>query len=67
MITNHNSDKVLVVLTNHYGFVVNRISDSYFQLNHSDGRYLTVAGHNRIKRGVTNRLLPKYTRHKRNS
>jgi hypothetical protein len=35
MITNHNSDKVLVVLAKHYGFVIDRISNSHFQLNHN--------------------------------
>jgi predicted RNA binding protein YcfA (HicA-like mRNA interferase family) len=52
MITNHNSDKILVVLTKHYGFVIDRISNSHFQLNHPDGRRVTVPRHNRIKPGV---------------
>jgi predicted RNA binding protein YcfA (HicA-like mRNA interferase family) len=52
MITNNNSDKILVVLTKHYGFVIDRISDSHFQLNHPDGRRLTVPRYNRIKLGV---------------
>jgi predicted RNA binding protein YcfA (HicA-like mRNA interferase family) len=56
MITNHNSDKILVVLTKHYGFVINRISDSHFQLNHPDGRRLTIPRHSRIKLGVINIL-----------
>ena len=34
MITNHNSDKVLVILTKHYEFVIDRISNGHFQLNH---------------------------------
>jgi predicted RNA binding protein YcfA (HicA-like mRNA interferase family) len=52
MITNHNSDKILVVLTKHYGFVIDRISNSHFQVNHPDGRRITVPIHNRIKLGV---------------
>jgi predicted RNA binding protein YcfA (HicA-like mRNA interferase family) len=52
MITNYNSDKVLVVLTKHYGFVIDRISNSHFQLNHPDGRRITIPRHNRIKLGV---------------
>jgi predicted RNA binding protein YcfA (HicA-like mRNA interferase family) len=52
MITNHNSDKILVVLTKHYGFVIDRISNSPFQVNHPDGRRITVPIHNRIKLGV---------------
>jgi len=52
MITNHNSDKILVILTKHYGFVIDRISNSHFQLNHPDGRRVTIPKHNRIKLGV---------------
>ena len=52
MITNHNSDKVLVVLTKYYGFIIDRISNSHFQLNHPDGRRVTVPRFNRIKLGV---------------
>jgi predicted RNA binding protein YcfA (HicA-like mRNA interferase family) len=52
MITNYDSDKVLVVLTEHYGFVIDRISNSHFQLNHPDWRRITVPRHNRIKPGV---------------
>jgi predicted RNA binding protein YcfA (HicA-like mRNA interferase family) len=52
MITNYDSDKVLVVLTKHYGFVIDRISNSHFQLNHQDGRRITVPRGNRIKLGV---------------
>ena len=28
MITSHNSDKILVILTKHHGFVIDRISNS---------------------------------------
>ena len=52
MVTNHNSDKVLVLLAKHYGFVIDRISNSHFQLNHQDGRRITVPRDNRIKLGV---------------
>jgi len=52
MITNYDSDKVLVVLAKHYGFVIDRISNSHFQLNHHDGRRITIPRHNRIKLGV---------------
>jgi len=52
MITNHNSDKILVILTKDYGFVIDRISKSHFQLNHPDGRHVTIARYNRIKLGV---------------
>jgi len=52
MITNQNSDKILVILTKHYGFVIDRISNSRFQLNHHDGRHITVPRHNQIKLGV---------------
>jgi predicted RNA binding protein YcfA (HicA-like mRNA interferase family) len=54
MITNHNSDKILVILTKHYGFVIDRISKSHFQLNHPDGRRIAIPRHNRIKLGVIN-------------
>ena len=52
MITNHNSDKILVILTKHYGFVIDRISNRHFQLNHPDGKRVTIPRHNRIKLGV---------------
>jgi predicted RNA binding protein YcfA (HicA-like mRNA interferase family) len=52
MITNHNSDKVLVVLTKYYGFIIDRISNSHFQLNYPGGRRVTIPRHNRIKLGV---------------
>jgi hypothetical protein len=54
MITNYDSDKVLVVLTKHYGFVIDRISDDHFQLTVLIGD-VTVPRHNRIK------LLAKWT------
>ncbi len=57
MITNHNSDKVLVVLTKYYGFVIDRISKSHFQLNHPDGRRVTVPRFNRIKLGVIKSII----------
>jgi predicted RNA binding protein YcfA (HicA-like mRNA interferase family) len=52
MNVNYNSDKTLVILTKHYGFVIDRISNSHFQLNHPDGRRITIPRHNRIKLGV---------------
>ncbi|MFZ0511775.1 MAG: type II toxin-antitoxin system HicA family toxin [Candidatus Nitrosopolaris sp.] len=57
MIRNHNSDKVLVVLAKYYGFVIDRISESHFQLNHPDGRRVTVPRHNRIKLGVIKSII----------
>jgi predicted RNA binding protein YcfA (HicA-like mRNA interferase family) len=57
MITNHNSDKVLVVLTKYYGFIIDRISNSHFQLNHPDGRRVTVPRHKRIKLGVIKSII----------
>jgi hypothetical protein len=78
MITNHNSDKILVILTKHYGFVIDRISNGNFQLNHQDGRRLTIPRHKiwnltwggRDKKKekesnevLSNSLLPEYTRH----
>jgi predicted RNA binding protein YcfA (HicA-like mRNA interferase family) len=56
MITNHNSDKVLVFLTKNYGFIIDRISNSHFQLNHPDGRRVTVPRH-RIKLGVIKSIV----------
>jgi predicted RNA binding protein YcfA (HicA-like mRNA interferase family) len=35
-----------------YGFVIDRISNSHFQLNHQDGRRVTIPRHNRIELGV---------------
>jgi len=32
MITNHNSDIILVILTKHYGFVIDRITNNHFQV-----------------------------------
>jgi len=57
MVTNHNSDKVLVVLTKYYGFFIDRISNSHFQLNHPDGRRVTVPRHDRIKLGVIKSII----------
>lgn len=57
MITNHNSDKVLVVLTKYYGFIIDRISNSHFLLNHPDGRRITVPRHSRIKLGVIKSIV----------
>ncbi|MFZ0511622.1 MAG: type II toxin-antitoxin system HicA family toxin [Candidatus Nitrosopolaris sp.] len=57
MITNHNSDKVLVVLTRYYGFVIDRISGTHVQLNHPDGRRITVPRHNRIKLGIIKSII----------
>ncbi|MFY9872682.1 MAG: type II toxin-antitoxin system HicA family toxin [Candidatus Nitrosopolaris sp.] len=57
MIRNHNSDKVLVVLSKYYEFVIDRISDSHFQLNHPHGRRVTVPRHNRIKLGVIKSII----------
>jgi predicted RNA binding protein YcfA (HicA-like mRNA interferase family) len=57
MTTNHNSDKILVILTKHYGFVIDRISNSHFQLNHPDGKRITIPRHNRIKLGVIKSII----------
>jgi predicted RNA binding protein YcfA (HicA-like mRNA interferase family) len=36
-------------LTKYYGFVIDRISATHFELNHPEGRRVTVSRHNRIK------------------
>ncbi|MGA8081868.1 MAG: type II toxin-antitoxin system HicA family toxin [Candidatus Nitrosopolaris sp.] len=44
-------------MTKYYGFVIDRISDRHFQLNHPDGRRVTVPRHNRIKLGVIKSII----------
>jgi predicted RNA binding protein YcfA (HicA-like mRNA interferase family) len=48
---------LLIVLTKNYGFIIDRISNSHFQLNHPDGRRVTVPRHNRIKLGVIKSIV----------
>jgi predicted RNA binding protein YcfA (HicA-like mRNA interferase family) len=54
---NHDSRKVIKVLTNHYNFFVERQSGSHVQLKHPDGRRLTVPQHNPIKEGTMKSII----------
>ncbi|MGA8083757.1 MAG: type II toxin-antitoxin system HicA family toxin [Candidatus Nitrosopolaris sp.] len=44
-------------MTKYYGFVIDRISNSHFQLNHPDGTRVTVPRHYRIKLGVIKSII----------
>ena len=56
---NHNSLEVVKVLTQYYGFSVERQSGSHIQLKLSDGRRLTVprTTERRIKQGVMKSII----------
>jgi predicted RNA binding protein YcfA (HicA-like mRNA interferase family) len=44
---NKESRDVIKVLTKYYGFSVEEVSGSHFQLKHSDGRRVTVPSHDK--------------------
>jgi predicted RNA binding protein YcfA (HicA-like mRNA interferase family) len=54
---NHSSREVLKVLTKHYGFSIERISSSHYQLKHIDGRRVTVVRADPIKIGTLKSII----------
>ncbi len=54
---NKDHNRIIKVLTKHYGFTVERQSGSHIQLKHKDGRRVTVPRHNPIKVGVLKSII----------